>query len=128
VASEERFPGVLEKSPRQPARHSACGYCLRSIQRGDQRAIIMKLGIRQTIASVAIFSAILVALVSVDERVHDRFSQLMSGANGMSSWTDRAGELAKALLTAAKYQSIDNAPLLIFAVVGAVLVVFMVKT
>jgi hypothetical protein len=32
------------------------------------------------------------------------------------------------LLSAVRYQSIENAPLLIFATVGAVLFLFMVKT
>jgi len=88
----------------------------------------LKLGVRQAIVSAAVFATVLMALVSIDDRVRDRFAQLVSGSNGMSSWSTRLGELASALITAAKYQSIDNAPLLIFAVVGAVLVVFMVRT
>jgi hypothetical protein len=88
----------------------------------------LKLGVRQAIVSAAVFGTVLMALVSIDDRVRDRFAQLLSGSDGVSSLSARAGELAGALATAAKYQSIDNAPLLIFAVVGAVLVVFMVKT
>ena len=37
-------------------------------------------------------------------------------------------ELGNAIVTAIRYQSIDNAPLLIFATVGAVLFLFMVRT
>jgi hypothetical protein len=54
--------------------------------------------------------------------------QLVSGGDGISSWDNRAVELGNALLTAIRYQSIDNAPLLIFATVGAVLFLFMVRT
>ena len=86
----------------------------------------MKLAVRQSIASVAVFSGVLLMLVSVDDRVRDRFSELASGSAG--SWTGKLGELTDALVSAARYQSIENAPLLVFAVVGAVLVVFMVKS
>lgn len=87
----------------------------------------MKLALRQTVASVAVFIAVLLMLVSVDERVHDRFSDLASGS-GTASLTNRAGDLFGALMAAARHQSLENAPLLVFAVVGSVLVVFMVRT
>ena len=87
----------------------------------------MKLAAKQSIASVAVFLGVLLMLVSVDDRVRDRFEDLAHG-NGASSLTGRAGDLSDALMTAARRQSIDNAPLLVFAVGGAVLVVFMVKT
>jgi hypothetical protein len=86
----------------------------------------MKLAVKQSIASVSVFFAVLFMLVSVDDRVRDRFHEL--AVDGAGSWTARASELSGVLLTAARHQSIDNAPLLVFAVVGAVLVVFMVKT
>lgn len=87
----------------------------------------MTLTIRQRIASVAVFLAVLLMLVYVDDRVRDRFADVASPEGGLAL-ASRTGEVSGALVTAAKYQSIDNAPLLIFAVVGAVLVVFMVKT
>jgi hypothetical protein len=87
----------------------------------------MKLGVRQAIASAAVF-AVLTMLVSVDERVRDRFGDLFSGGNGLSTWGDRAADLGRALAGAVRHQSIENAPLVVFAVVGAVLVVFMVRT
>ena len=90
----------------------------------------MKLGIRQGLASAAGFGAVLMVLVSIDDRVRERFSDLMAGrANGsLTPWGDRAGDLGSALVSAARYQSIENAPLLVFAAVGAVLVVFMLKS
>ena len=83
---------------------------------------------RQWILSMGVFALVLVALVSIDPRVRDRFADLVSGGNGISSWGDRLGNLGGALMTAIRYQSIENAPLLIFATVGAVLFLFMVKT
>lgn len=90
----------------------------------------MKLGLRQGFASAAIFAAVLLVLVSVDDRVRDRVNDLMHGGSGgsLTPWGDRAGDLGSALVAAVKYQSIENAPLLVFAAVGAVLVVFMLKT
>ena len=88
----------------------------------------MKAGLRQSMLSITVFVVVLGALVFVDPRVRDRFGALVYGGDGMSSVGDRASELGGALLVAARYQSIENAPLLIFATVGAVLFLFMVKT
>ena len=88
----------------------------------------MKLGFRQAIASAAVFGAVLLMLVSVDDRVRDRFNDLVSGGNSLTPWGDRAGDLVGALVSAVRYQSLENAPLLVFAAVGAVLVAFMLKT
>jgi hypothetical protein len=87
----------------------------------------MKLGFRQSIASAAVFGAVLLMLVSVDDRVRDRFGDLV-GTGGMTPWGDRVGDLGNALVSAIRYQSIENAPLLIFAAAGAVLVAFMLRT
>lgn len=88
----------------------------------------MKLGLRQAIASSAVFGAIFLMLLSVDERVRDRAADLFSGGTGLSPWGERAGDLGMALINAARYQSIENAPLLVFSAVGAVLVLFMLRT
>jgi len=89
----------------------------------------MKLGFRQGIASVAVFGAVVLMLVSVDDRVRDRFNDLVgSGGHGLPPWGDRVGDLGHALMSAVRYQSIENAPLLIFAAAGAILVAFMLRT
>jgi hypothetical protein len=88
----------------------------------------MKLGFRQGIASAAVFGAVILMLVSIDDRVRDRFNDLVSGGGSLTPWGDRAGDLVQALISAVRYQSIENAPLLIFAAVGAILVAFMLKT
>lgn len=87
-----------------------------------------KWGIRQGIVSAAVFGAVVLLLVSVDSRVRERFGDLVFGGQGVSPWGDRAGDLAGALTSALRYQSIENAPLLVFAAAGAVLVAFMLKT
>jgi len=88
----------------------------------------MKLGFRQGIASAAVFGAVLLMLISVDDRVRDRFDDLVGGSGSVSPWGDRAGDLGHALMSAIRYQSIENAPLLVFAAAGAVLVAFMLRT
>lgn len=94
----------------------------------DPWAQVMKLGIRQAIASAAVFGAVLLMLVSIDDRVRERFGDLVSGTDDLSPWGNRAADLGQTLIDAARHQSIENAPLLVFAVVGAVLVLFMLRT
>jgi hypothetical protein len=83
---------------------------------------------RQFVLSIAVFVLIIGALVSVDARVRDQVVQFVSGGDGISSFHTRAADLGSAIVTAIRYQSIDNAPLLVFATVGAVLFLFMVRT
>ncbi len=86
----------------------------------------MKLGVRQTLASAAVFAVVMLGIVSVDDRVRDHFTGLAT-EGGVSSLGSRATGLVDTLAAAARHQSIENAPLVIFAAVGAVLVVFMLK-
>jgi hypothetical protein len=86
------------------------------------------LGLRQAILSGAVFTVVLLAIVSVDARVRERVAELASGGDGVSPWGDRLGDLGGALASAVRHQSIENAPLLIFATVGAVLFLFMFRT
>jgi hypothetical protein len=84
----------------------------------------MKLGVRQGVASAAVFGALVLALMWTDDRVRD---VIVSQAGGASSWGSRAGDIGSVLVSAARHQSIENAPMAVFAVVGAVLVLFMVR-
>lgn len=88
-----------------------------------------KLGIREGAISAAIFGGVMFALVSVDARVRDHVADLVGGGGtSVAPWGTRVGELADALWSAARYQSIENAPLLVFATVGAVLTLFMLRS
>ncbi len=87
-----------------------------------------RFGLKQAFVSFAVFAVLLMALVSVDERVRDQFNNLVDGSNSVSSWSNRASTLTDAVASAARHQSIENAPLLIFATAGAVLFLFMVRT
>ena len=72
------------------------------------------------------FCGILLALVSVDARVRDRMSDVVTGGDGIT-WGSRVTELARRADHRGPIQSIENAPLMVFATVGAVPVLFMVK-
>jgi hypothetical protein len=86
----------------------------------------MKIGIKQTVLSTTVFVGILLGLVSVDARVRERFAELFYGGGGAID--GRLAGLGEALIDAARYQSIENAPLVVFAAVSAVLVLFMWRT
>jgi hypothetical protein len=88
----------------------------------------MKRGIRQMLVSLGVFAIVLLGVVSVDPVVRERFSDLVAASGSASSLSDRSMELVDSLGSAVKHQSIENAPLMIFATVGAVLFVFMVRT
>jgi hypothetical protein len=88
----------------------------------------MKFGLRQTAISGGVFTVLLLTLISLDDRVRERATELVSGAGNVTSWNGRVSMFTDALVDAARYQSIENAPMLIFATVGAVLFLFMVRT
>jgi hypothetical protein len=88
----------------------------------------VKMGMRQGALSAAMFGAIMFALVSVDARVRDHVSELVGSTASVAPLSTRFAELADALWTSARYQSIENAPMLVFATVGIVLTIFMVKS
>jgi hypothetical protein len=87
----------------------------------------MKIGIKQSVLSATVFAGILLGLVSVDARVRERFTDLLYGGGGGAIDSRLAG-FGGALIDAARYQSIENAPLVVFAAVSAVLVLFMWRT
>ena len=90
-----------------------------------------KLGVREGALSAAIFGGVMFALVSVDPRVREHVSDMMSGSSNVTNVAPlgaRLGELGSVLWSAARHQSMDNAPLVIFATVGIVLTIFMVRS
>jgi hypothetical protein len=88
----------------------------------------LKLKFRQYALSITVFAIVLGGLVSVDERVRDRFTAVLHGDDSVSPWGDRVSDLGGALTMALRNQSIENAPLLVFATVGGVLFLFMFRT
>ena len=88
----------------------------------------LKMGMRQGAASAGIFGAIMFALVSVDARVRDHVSDLVGNTASVAPLSTRFAELFDALWAAARHQSIENAPMVVFATVGIVLTLFMLRS
>jgi hypothetical protein len=90
----------------------------------------MHQGLREGLGSAVCFGAVLFALVSIDDRVRDRFGALLADSSGgyLAPWRDRATMLGEAVVQAARDQTLEHAPLLLFAAVAALLVLLMVRT
>lgn len=82
----------------------------------------------QALASLTVFVVLLVSLASIDPRVHDKCAELLSSGQNVGSLVNRASDLVDTVATAVRYQSIENAPMVLFATVGGVLFLFMVRT
>jgi hypothetical protein len=93
-----------------------------------ERVMAMKSGLQGSALSAGVFGLILFALVSTDARVRDHVSDLFGGSATVGPLGDRVGDLGGALWSAVRHQSVDNAPLLVFATVGTVLTIFMLKS
>jgi hypothetical protein len=76
------------------------------------------------------FLVVLGALVAVDERVGNQVRTLVSHSPSgeVHAIGSRLQSLAHAIVMAARDQSIDHAPMLVFTAVAVVLVFFMLRT
>ena len=86
-----------------------------------------KMGIREGAITGIVFATVLFGLISVDPSVRDRETDMISSGS-VTPFGDRVGDLVSALWSAARTQSLDNAPVLVFVAVGTVLTLFMVKS
>ena len=77
--------------------------------------------------SVGALVILLVALVSIDERVRERVVYAVRGAS-VSDTGAQLGDLGSVIVEAALDQSVANAPMAIFVVAGVVLFLCMVRT
>lgn len=80
-----------------------------------------------TLISVGALVILLVALVSVDERVRDRVVYSVRGAS-VTGTGAQLGDLGAVVVDAALDQSVAHAPMAIFVVAGVVLFLCMVRT
>jgi hypothetical protein len=81
--------------------------------------------------SMGALAAVLLALVAVDDRVRQQLSLRFSGSSASSELmhvTYGARDLVAVVVQAAKDQSLDHAPLMIFVLAASVLVLFMLRT
>ena len=91
----------------------------------------MRRVINDALISLGALVVLLVALVSIDDRVRERAMQLVTTPPSSAEIT-RAGtqieSVSTVLFKAARYQSVEHAPLVIFGVAATILVLFMLRT
>ena len=83
---------------------------------------------RSVLLSTAGFALVALAVAWLDPRVRDKFAQLLQAGDGIASWDNRVLDLIGQVVSTIRYQSIDNGVVMVFAAVGAVLFLFMVRT
>ena len=73
---------------------------------------------------------LLMMLVTVDPRVREQVSSVWGGPGtpAVASISSQMREVTSVVVSAARDHSIDNAPLMIFALAATVLVLFMLRT
>jgi hypothetical protein len=73
---------------------------------------------------------LVLALVAMDDRVREQISLRLSAQPTveLARTGSQVRNLTGVMFEAAKYQSVEHAPLVIFAVAGTVLFVFMLRT
>jgi hypothetical protein len=73
---------------------------------------------------------LLMVLVTVDPRVREQLSGVWGSSTSpaVNSISSQVRDIVSVVLSAARDHSIDNAPLMIFALAATVLVLFMLRT
>ena len=80
------------------------------------------------LASAGVLGIVLVTLMSIDVRVREQVGTVIGSTSDVGDASGRIGEIGSVLFEAARTQSVDHAPMMIFIVAATVLVLFMVRT
>lgn len=91
----------------------------------------MRRVISDALISMGALVLLLIGLVSIDDRVRERITDLLVAPPSSAQIVgagDQITRVSTAIFAAARDQSIDHAPLLIFAAAATVLVLFMLRT
>ena len=91
---------------------------------------IMRRACTQALMSAGAVALLLLALVVMDDRVRDAITQRVSTnpSAAVASADQQAHDLARLLVDVGRDQSRAHAPLLVFSLASAILVVFMLRT
>jgi hypothetical protein len=87
--------------------------------------------IKDALISVGAVGLLIVGLVSIDDRVRERVTEILRKPPGSAEITGTGAQVAQVsnvIYKAARDQSVEHAPMVIFSVAGAVLVLFMLRT
>jgi len=86
---------------------------------------------REVLLSIGTLVVILLVLIGIDDRVRDQFSMHFLSSRPsvqLAAAGEQARDLTTVIAEVAHDQSVAHAPLLIFALVAVVLVLFMLRT
>jgi len=98
---------------------------------GEELVVHIKRPFGDALISVAALAVLLVALVSVDERVRQQVSLRLVGGTAQAELRGagvQMHDLATVIVDAARYQSIEHAPMMMFVLAASVLFVFMLRS
>lgn len=85
----------------------------------------------EVLISIGALAALLTTLVLVDDRVREQVSMRFSAGRASDELANvgaQATSIVGVVVEAARHQSLDHAPMLIFALAATVLVLFMLRT
>ncbi len=90
----------------------------------------MRRGYREVLMSAATVAILLLVLIAFDDRVREHIGRpaVAHRSTELASSGRELRDLTSVIASAARHQTIDHAPLLLFTLAGAVLVFFMVRT
>ena len=91
----------------------------------------MRRAISDGLISVGALLLLLAALMAVDERVRERVTDLVRtppSSVQVAGAGARVGQISHVVYKAARDQSVEHAPMVIFGVAAAVLALFMLRT
>ncbi len=91
---------------------------------------IMRRGFREALMSVGTMAILLLILVAADDRVRDQISRrvVTHPTLELASVSRQLSDFTAVIISAVRDQSLGHAPLLIFTLAAAVLVLFMLRT
>ena len=100
----------------------------RNLERGPTLARNRRV-VSEWLVSAAALTVLLLALVAIDDRVREQIVLRVSAgpAEQLAGLGSRLRDIAAILAIAARDQSIEHAPLVIFVLAAAVLVLFMLR-
>jgi hypothetical protein len=90
----------------------------------------MRRTFNDALISVGALAALLLTLVAADDRVREQLSARFSGgpSQQIANASSQVSDLMTVVATAARHQSLEHAPLMLFVVAATVLVLFMLRT
>jgi hypothetical protein len=89
----------------------------------------MRRQLREIVLSVGAVLLLLLLLTAMDDRVREQVSlRVVAHPGGIGERRRQARDLTTVIAEAARYQTIGHAPLLIFTLSAAVLMLFMLRT